>query len=261
MPVTRPLPDIKNGFKILEDLGFEENGIRYALVICKACNKEFKTSVYHINKIKSCGCLPIRKAKVLESEINGFKIIKDLGYVNGSRRAICICKECKKEYEVDPNKLKNRKHCGCMSSRHGHKVCKYAKSHKRLMGAYQHMIGRCYRKNNKDYYNYGKRGIVVCDEWKGNPEVFCKWALENGYTDKLSIDRIDFNKGYSPDNCRWATAETQARNTSRNVLTMELAENMRNDRYNLKMTFHELKVKYKVSHGTVVAVISKRIWN
>ena len=188
MPITKELPHEKNGFKLIKDLGLYENGIRYVIASCKVCTNEFTTSLYHINKINSCGCVPARKAKELSDEINGFKIIKDLGYTNGSRRAICICKVCNKEYEVDPNKLKYRKNCGCIKN--GSKVSDYAKSHKRLIGAYKHMMGRCYAKNNKDYYNYGKRGITVCEAWKGNPNAFCKWALENGF---ISVVPVQFD--------------------------------------------------------------------
>lgn len=256
MPIVKMLDSEINGFKVIKDLGREKNDVRYAIVICPGCHKEFKTSTYHIRKIKSCGCLPIKQAKLLEKEINGFVILKDFGYCNGSRRALAICKVCKNEYEVDPNKLKYRNHCGCIKN--GTRVCIYAASHPRLMQIYQHMMARCYNKNNKDYYNYGDRGIRVCDEWLEKPYIFCKWGIGSGYRDTLTIDRIDSNKNYEPNNCRWADAKMQARNTRRNVLTMELAKQMRIDRKT--MTYQQLADKYNVSHGTVYWVISNRIW-
>jgi hypothetical protein len=78
------------------------------------------------------------------------------------------------------------------------------------------MLDRCYDKNNIRYENYGGKGIIVVKEWH-TFEAFMKWALANGYTDKLSIDRIDLDGNYAPDNCRWADAITQANNKSNNT--------------------------------------------
>lgn len=81
---------------------------------------------------------------------------------------------------------------------------------------WHNMIYRCYRTENKDYLRYGGRGILVCDEWKNNFMAFYEWANQNGYQDDLTLDRIDFNGDYSPENCRWVTWKTQHRNCRSN---------------------------------------------
>ena len=82
---------------------------------------------------------------------------------------------------------------------------------------FKSMKGRCYDPNNRNYSNYGGRGIVICDEWLDDQEAFIRWALESGYEKRKSIDRIDVDGNYEPSNCRWATIAEQARNTRRNV--------------------------------------------
>lgn len=79
------------------------------------------------------------------------------------------------------------------------------------------MKRRCYNKNSKDYMFYGGRGIEVCDEWLHNYPNFREWAYANGYDKdapygKCTIDRIDVNGNYCPDNCRWVDMKTQCKN-------------------------------------------------
>lgn len=86
----------------------------------------------------------------------------------------------------------------------------------RLYRIYKGMKTRCYNQNAPEYYIYGGKGIKICDQWMRDYNNFCEWALEHGYNDSLSIDRIDNDSNYCPENCRWATAYQQMRNTSRN---------------------------------------------
>ena len=88
----------------------------------------------------------------------------------------------------------------------------------RLYEIYNNMKTRCLNPNCPSYYNYGGRGIKICKEWLLDFGAFRSWALANGYRENLTIDRIDVNGNYEPNNCRWATAKVQANNTRSNHL-------------------------------------------
>jgi hypothetical protein len=244
-----------NGFLVVERL--ESN---FAKVICKICKNEFVTAYYSIKRLKSCGCGRPSQLKELPEFINGFKTIKCHGYdtKRGVRWATVECKKCHRIYECDPNKLKYRKHCGCMKK--GVIACRYTKSHPQLAQTYKHMMARCYNKNNQDYYNYGARGIIVCDEWLKDRNLFCEWALKNGFKENnnLSIDRIDNDKGYSPDNCRWANSIMQSRNTRRNVMNIEIARQIREKVKHTKLT--KIAAEYGISYGTAWNIAHHISW-
>ena len=78
------------------------------------------------------------------------------------------------------------------------------------------MKDRCYNSNSKIYRFYGERNISICDEWKNDFETFYNWAINNGYDDSLTIDRIDSFGNYEPNNCRWITIQDQQRNRTNN---------------------------------------------
>lgn len=102
-----------------------------------------------------------------------------------------------------------RNSLGMFSKKHGMK-------HTKLYRVWCGMKERCYNEHHKSYKNYGLKGIKVCDRWKNSFTEFYRWAIDNGYSEGLTIDRIDFNKDYCPDNCRWVTTKQQNRNYSRN---------------------------------------------
>lgn len=103
--------------------------------------------------------------------------------------------------------------CGCLRLERLVASCTtHGKSNTKLHGVWNTMKQRCTNPNNEKYNDYGGRGIVVCEEWRNSFEVFYEWAMSSGYAEGLSIDRIDVNGNYCPDNCRWATALEQRHN-------------------------------------------------
>ena len=85
----------------------------------------------------------------------------------------------------------------------------------RLYRIWANIKTRCLNANSAQYYRYGGRGITICDQWKDNFQAFYDWSMSHRYSEGLSIDRINNDLGYSPNNCRWATPKVQANNTSR----------------------------------------------
>lgn len=139
----------------------------------------------------------------------------------------CLC-DCGNETIASTAVLRSghKKSCGCYkldcARAQGKASATHGGSHTRLWNVYRCMLSRCYNEHAEQYKNYGSRGIGVCEEWKGHFEAFREWANSTGYDPdapygQCTLDRIDVDKNYSPQNCRWADAKTQGRNKRNTV--------------------------------------------
>lgn len=148
---------------------------------------------------------------------------QDIEHSKHERRWICEC-QCNSKNIVSRKTSTllsdSQSSCGCLNNKRMREEAlsrkKHGLSNTRLFGVWHNMKGRCFNLSDKQFKWYGARGISVCDEWKDDFSKFYEWSIENGYAQGMSIDRINVNGNYSPDNCRWVPLNQQARN-KRNV--------------------------------------------
>lgn len=163
--------------------------------------------------------------------------------------------DCGKEKMVNPYKvvIGESKSCGCYRqkrSKETHKKFKHSISeNERLYGIYSGMKKRCFNKKDLRYKDYGGRGITMCDEWTNSVDGFdrfVEWAFSHGYDDNLTIERIDVNGDYCPENCKWITLQEQTLNTRNTVWVDYKGEHIQ-----LYKLCERLGLKYDAIHGRI----------
>lgn len=206
---------------------------------------------------KSCGCLKSKHLVDLTGQKFGRLTVLERAENAKDRKTRWLCRcDCGNEIVVYGRYLRggNTKSCGCYHRERaktlGEANATHGLSHTRLYVIWSGMVRRCHNPKAQRYSDYGGRGISVCDEWRDDFLAFREWALSNGYQEDLSIDRMDNNKGYSPDNCRWATDAEQANNMTSNTMITFNGKTQ-----NLKQWSHELGMSY-----TALVFRFKRGW-
>lgn len=152
-----------------------------------------------------------------------------------AKRFECLC-DCGKFCIVLKANLfsGHTKSCGCLFKKHN-------MSQSKLYNLYRAIKTRCYNVNNERYNDYGGRGIIICDEWRNDFMAFYNWAMNNGYKEGLTIDRIDNDGNYEPSNCRWTDKMVQNNNKRNNHLVeyngkaASLADTCRENGFNYNM--------------------------
>ena len=174
-------------------------------------------------------------------------LIKDLGRIpisegskHISRFGIYECSDCEVHFKANSYKVKTRQIEICPTcAKDGRHKRTHGGKGTRLYTIWQNMRDRCNKAYSSSYKYYGEKGIKVCSEWNESFAVFREWANQNGYSEDLTLDRIDSDKDYTPDNCRWVTYNLQSANCNKaaNKSSKYLGIDKQGSNYRLRVTW------------------------
>lgn len=164
-----------------------------------------------------------QKINLTNKRFGRLKVIRESKKRSKSGDVYWLCKcDCGTELIVNGRSLRhcNQKSCGCLQVEYAkkqHNNRTHNGSKERLFKVWRGMIDRCYYPSHNRFEHYGGRGITICEDWKNSYENFRDWAMNNGYNPnakrgECTIDRIDNDKGYYPENCRFVDMKVQANN-------------------------------------------------
>ena len=235
---------------------------------CECGNDEYVTTGNNLRRLSIKSCPKCARRTNLVGRIYGdLTVIKYYGEDKyGNSVWLCKCK-CGNERTASNGQLNAgiATMCNaCAKEKRRKAVYKHGLTNSRPYKILRRMKTRCYNKNHQHYDLYGGRGIGICDEWNtpNDPSIgfmrFYKWSLDNGYHDQpkdtpyvelLSIDRIDPNGDYTPDNCRWITIREQQSNKRNNHWIFDGEEILTLAQFERKYNFEKNKVRERIKYG------------
>lgn len=200
---------------------------------------------------KSCSLTKYPDQNMIGMRFGNLTIIKLEKREKGNSYWLCKC-DCGNNKIVLGRSLfhGNTRSCGCLQKETASEIFSTHKmSNKRIYHTWENMISRCYYTKDMSYRAYGGRGITVCDEWKSSFETFYNWAVSHGYSDTLTIDRINVNGNYEPNNCRWVDMISQANNRRTNRYFMINGENLTISQIARKFNLNPNTLRTKIRNG------------
>lgn len=262
----------ENGYlEVISTIGINNNKQRVLKVKCNNCGNESEMLRSKFNRKEHCGCLktPPKKPEPKPIKINIvrgiFEIKQELNRKSegGYRMVLAKCTKCGSEHELvyenisTQNKGQRCHNCPNKPKTYRGKPLQ-TKEHKKLKIKHKNMKQRCFNTEHKDYHRYGGRGIKICDEWL-LCRNFVEWGLNNEYQIGLEIDRIDNNKNYSPDNCRWVTKKQNSRNTRTVKLNEKDVWEIRYGKHK-DISIRDVSKIYNCSEGAISSVRRLKSW-
>ena len=184
-------------------------------------------------------------------------VISKSAPINGRSNWLCKC-DCGNETIVRTSNLESghTKSCGCYKRmREIEANTVHGLSNTRIHRIWDNMKTRCLNKNSPAFRFYGGRGITICKEWKDSFIAFYQWSISSGYSDKLSIDRIDTNGNYCPDNCRWVSMKVQQNNRTNNKILSTGDTSHTLAEWSEISGKNEWQIRYALKHGKAIEEI------
>lgn len=238
-------------FGELKVLSYDEdakNEKKYSRWICEcSCGKILTVRGTSLRNGKAKDCHGVVHSKFVGKRFGKLVVQPDFRKGKYHRQYLCKC-DCGNSVYIDSSSLLNgnTKSCGCINRELvTYRNTTHGMSKERIYSIWAGMISRCENPGDSmNYMNYGGRGISVCKEWSESFMSFYTWSMEHGYAGDLSIDRIDNDGDYCPENCRWTTVKEQARNRRSNI-NVEYKGEVKT----LKQWSEEYGVEYSTLHS------------